>query len=383
MNLFRLLRHILIVIPLLGLPAGLLLLWQGHDVWAQRAFAAVALPVLGALLWEIIASLRRGDVGLDIVAALSMTAALLFGENLAAAVVALMYAGGQYLESYADGRARREMTALLARAPRFAQLYDNSALREVPIDAIKPGDRILVRRGDVVPVDGAVASLLAILDQSMLTGESIPVHVPFGQEVMSGAANAGDAFDLVASRPAADSTYAGIVRMVESAQASKAPMARLADRFAIVFLGVTLLIAGLAWVLTGDPIRAVAVLVVATPCPLILAVPVAIAAGLSKAAAGGVLVKGGQVLERLADIRSIVVDKTGTLTHGAVTIRHITPAPGFEASEVLRLAASLDQASPHVVAKNLVKEATARGLCLSMPSDTVETPGEGIAGIVE
>lgn len=383
MEIFRLLRHTLIVIPVIGLPLGLWLQWQGHTLWADRAFAAVALPVLGALVWEIIASLRRGDVGLDVVAALSMTAALVFGENLAAAVVALMYAGGQYLEAYADGRAKREMTALLARAPRTAMRYEGGGLREVPIEAIVAGDRLLVRQGDIVPVDGEVTKGRAVLDQSTLTGESLPVSHGIGASVMSGAANAGDAFDLVAMRAAADSTYAGIVRLVAEAQASKAPMARLADRYAMVFLAVTVAIAGLAWLLTGDPVRMVAVLVVATPCPLILAVPVAIAAGLSRAAAGGALVKGGKVLERLADIRTIVLDKTGTITHGEARLASTTVFNGFESHEVLRLAASLEQASQHVIARQIVAEAAKRNLALTTPSDVRETAGDGLSGMVE
>lgn len=382
MDRFRLFRHLLIVIPVVGLPLGLWLQWRGDTLWADRAFAAVALPVLGALVWEIVASLRRGDVGLDIVAALSMSAALAFGENLAAAVVALMYAGGQYLEAYADGRAKREMTALLERAPRSAMRYETAGLRSVPIETIVAGDRLLVRQGDVVPVDGIVEGA-ALLDESSLTGESLPVRHRQGAAVMSGAANAGNAFDLVASKAAADSTYAGIVRLVAQAQESKAPMARLADRFALVFLGVTLAIAATAWLISGDPVRAVAVLVVATPCPLILAVPVAIAAGLSRAAAGGALVKGGKVLERLADIRTIVLDKTGTITHGEARLVSVETFNGWEEAELLRLAASLEQASQHVIARRIVREAVARDLSLSAPAQAHETPGEGVSGLVD
>ena len=181
-------------------------------------------------------SLRRGEVGLDIVAALSMTAALAVGENLAAIVVALMYSGGQYLEAFAERHARREMTAILSRVPRTAVRYRNGVLEEVGLEAIVPGDRLLIRQGDVVPVDGTVASGVAILDQSALTGEPIPVQQRPGDEVMSGSTNAGEAFDLVASHHAAESTYAGIIRLVEEAQRSKAPMSRLADRFAMLFL---------------------------------------------------------------------------------------------------------------------------------------------------
>ena len=341
------------------------------------------MPVLLALLVEIVTSLRRGDVGLDIVAALSMTAALAFGETLAAAIVALMYAGGQYLESFAERAARREMTALLSRVPRTAVRHRDGQLEEVALDLILPGDRLLIRRGDVVPVDGAVAEGVAVLDQSALTGESLPVQLKLGDPVLSGSTNAGDAFDLAATRRAAESTYAGVVRLVEAAQRSRAPMSRLADRFAIVFLAVTVALAGAAWWLTGDPIRAVAVLVVATPCPLILAVPVAIVSGLSRAAKLGILIKGGQAIETLAQVRSLVIDKTGTLTIGQASIVSTRVADGMGPDELLRVAASLDQASKHVIAQTIVAAARSKGLLLAVPSDVVETPGEGIAGRVE
>jgi heavy metal translocating P-type ATPase len=335
-----------------------------------------------ALLYEIAASLRRAEIGLDIVAALSMTAALAVGENLAAAVVALMYSGGQYLEAFAEGHARREMTAILARVPRTAIRHGNSELEEVGLETIVPGDRLLVRQGDVVPVDGTVASGVAILDQSALTGEPIPVQQRAGDEVMSGSTNAGDAFDLTASRHAAESTYAGIVRLVEEAQRSKAPMSRLADRFAILFLGVTVLIAGLAWYFT-DPIRAVAVLVVATPCPLILAVPIAIVSGLSRAARFGILIKGGKAVEALAHVYSLVIDKTGTLTDGRAKVVSVNVRDHLGPDDILRIAASLDQASKHIIAQTLVTEARNRKLQLSTPSKVIETAGEGIEGSID
>ena len=311
-----LVRPFLVAVPAAGLVLGFVFFAIGRGTWSAWIWAACAAPVLLALIVQIVASLRRGDVGLDIIAALSMASALVFGEQLAAAVVALMYAGGQYLESFAERHARREMTSLLARTPRTAVRNRDGALEEIDLATIGPGDRLLVRRGDVVPVDGVVGSGLAVLDQSALTGESIPVQHIAGAAIMSGATNAGDAFDLIASRRAAESTYAAIVRLVEAAQRSKAPMSRLADKMALIFLGFTVVIAGGAWLWNGDPIRAVAVLVVATPCPLILAVPVAIVSGLSRAARHGVLIKGGRALEAIARIRSIVIDKTGTLTEG-------------------------------------------------------------------
>ena len=377
------LRPILVALSAAGLALGLALRLFGQEEWAAWVWGAFTVPVLLALLIEIVLKLRSGEVGLDIVAALSMTAALVFGEELAAVVVALMYAGGQYLESFAERHARREMTALLARVPRTAVRHRDGELEEVPLDAITPGDRLLVRRGDVIPVDGTVARGLAVLDQSALTGESIPVQETNGEPVMSGSTNVGEAFDLFASRRAAESTYAGIVRLVEAAQRSKAPMSRLADRFAMAFLAVTVIMAGGAWFWTGDPIRAVAVLVIATPCPLILAVPVAIVSGLSRAAKHGILIKGGKALETMARVRSLVIDKTGTLTRGRAQVVSVHVASELSADDVMRIAASLDQASKHIIAQTIVSEAQHRGLHLAVPTNVVETPGEGIEGSVE
>jgi heavy metal translocating P-type ATPase len=379
----KIIRPYLAGLAALGLAVGFAVRFVGLGAWSDVIWAAVTVPVLLALLTEIVTSLRRGDLGLDIVAALSMTAALLVGQDLAAAIVALMYAGGQLLEAFAERAARREMTALLARVPRVALRHRDGRLEEVALDLILPGNRLLVRRGDVVPVDGTVAEGVAVLDQSALTGEALPVQLGVGQAVMSGSTNVGEAFDLTATRRAEESTYAGIVRLVEAAQRSRAPMSRLADRYAIVFLAVTVALAGAAWALAGDPIRAVAVLVVATPCPLILAVPVAIVSGLSRAAKLGILIKGGKAIETLARVRALVIDKTGTLTLGEARIVSIRAADHVTPDALLRLAASLDQASKHIIAQTIVAEARAKGLALAIPSEVVETPGEGIAGRVE
>jgi heavy metal translocating P-type ATPase len=379
----KLARQFLAALVALGLAGGFAAKLVGLGAWSPAIWAAVTVPVLLALLAEIVTSLRRGDLGLDIVAALSMTGALLVGENLAAAIVALMYAGGQYLESYAERAARREMTALLSRVPRTAVRHRGGQLEEVALDLIVPGDRLLVRQGDVVPVDGSVVEGVAVLDQSALTGESLPVQLRPGDAVLSGSTNVGDAFDLKTARLAAESTYAGVVRLVEAAQRSRAPMSRLADRYAIVFLAVTAVLASAAWLMTGDPIRAVAVLVVATPCPLILAVPVAIVAGLSRAAKLGILIKGGKAIETLARVTSLVIDKTGTLTHGQAKIVSTRVIDSVGPDELLRLAASLDQASKHIIAQTIVAEARGKGLALAVPTDVVETPGEGITGKVD
>ncbi|WP_169193728.1 heavy metal translocating P-type ATPase [Devosia sp. MC1541] len=372
----------LLTVALVGLAAGVVLMLAGNNELARIVWTAGVVPVLAALLVEISRSLLKGEVGLDIVAALSMSAALFFGETLAAAVVALMYSGGTFLESFAEGRARREMSQLLSRVPRTATRHANGRLEDVPLDAIEPGDLLLIRQGDVAPADGAIASDGAVLDQSALTGESMPVRLSRGQDVMSGSTNAGEAFNLLVSRRASDSTYAGIVRLVEAAHTSKAPMARLADRYSLLFLLITVVLATSAWWFTGDPIRAVAVLVVATPCPLILAVPVALVAGLSRAAQFGVLIKGARPLEALASIRTLVLDKTGTLTDGRPQIVSLETHGDFTQGELLFLAASLEQASKHPMARAIVTSARERGVELTVPDQVVEVPGEGLSGTV-
>ncbi|MGK8641552.1 heavy metal translocating P-type ATPase [Brucella anthropi] len=376
-------KTILLIFALCGLVIGLGLHFSGYSYGARLSWTIATLPVLAALLVEILRSLLRKEFGLDIVAAMSMSAALAFGEMLAASIVALMYTGGAFLESFAEGRARREMHALLSRVPRTTMRYIDDHLDEIAVDTIRPGDRLLIRQGDVIPVDGSVTSVKAFVNTSALTGESLPISLTSGADVLSGSVNAGDAFDIVARHEAKDSTYAGIVRLVEEAQHSKAPMSRLADQWSIGFLIVTVLIAFCAWFFTGDPIRSVAVLVVATPCPLILAVPVALVAGLSRAAHFGVLVKGARPLENMTRINTLVLDKTGTLTDGRPQITSINAQPGLSENDLLRFAASLDQVSKHPMAQALVLAAQRRGINLVLPTDVSELAGDGVAGRVD
>ncbi|SFS55304.1 ATPase, P-type (transporting), HAD superfamily, subfamily IC/heavy metal translocating P-type ATPase [Sulfitobacter marinus] len=373
----------LLICAVFGLVSGIALYLAGQADLATLLWTVGVVPVLIALLVEILRSLSRGDVGLDIVAALSMTAALVFGETLAAAVVAVMYSGGTFLEIFAQGRARREMHDLLARVPRTATRHKNGSLEDIPLEDIEPGDLLLIRKGDTVAVDGTVASDIAFVDTSALTGESLPARLARGAPALSGSTNAGDPFELTATHRASESTYAGIMRLVEEAQRSKAPMARLADRWSLGFLVVTVAIAFAAWWFTGDPIRAVAVLVIATPCPLILAVPVALVAGLSRAAHFGVLIKGSGVLEKMARIRTLILDKTGTLTDGRPRIVEIQTSGDIGENDMLCLAAALDQTSTHPVAQAIVAAAKARDLSLPVPSQVIETPGEGLSGQID
>jgi heavy metal translocating P-type ATPase len=369
---------------LLGaLLAGAAIALSGAAQAAQVVWGAAVLVALVPLSVSVARSLRRGDLGVDVIALLAMAGALALGQELAGAVVALMLAGGNALEEAAGRRARRELTALLERAPRIAHLRHDGVLEEVPVDALRPGDLVAVRPGEVVPVDGAVVAGEAVLDESALTGESLPVTRAAGAPARSGSANAGAAFDLRATHSVADSAYSGLVRLVRDAHAERAPFVRMADRYAAWFLPLTLVVAGAAWAASGDAVRALAVLVVATPCPLILAAPIAIVSGMSRAARRGVIVKDGGTIERLGRARAVLLDKTGTLTLGVPEVERVVALDGYGAEEVLRLAASVDQLSAHVLAEALVHHAQDGGLRLELPEDVAERPGQGIAGVVD
>jgi heavy metal translocating P-type ATPase len=307
--------------------------------------------------------------------------ALLVGEAFAGAVIAVMLASGVVLEARAAARARRELSLLVSRAPRVARLHSPDGVVEIPVGDVAPGDRLLVGSGEIVPVDGRLLGS-ATFDESALTGESRPAERRQGDDVRSGVVNAAGPVDLMATATAEASTYAGVVRLVEQAQAASAPFVRTADRFATAFVPLTLALAGVAWALTGDPVRAVAVLVVATPCPLLLAAPIAFMSGLSRAARVGVIIKGGAALERLAAGRILLFDKTGTLTHGRPTLTDVIAADGFDADELLGLAGSVDQSSAHLLAGSIVGAARDRSLTLQAAEQVSERHGYGIEGRV-
>jgi heavy metal translocating P-type ATPase len=370
-------------IALGSIVAGAALWLSGQEHGADVAWAVGAVVVLVPLVVSTARSLLRGDVGVDAIALVAIVWALALGEFLAAAIVALMMSGGAALEAWAAGRARRELRLLVARAPRIAHRYAGDTLVEVRVGVLVPGDLVSVRAGEIVPADGSVASPEAVLDESALTGEALPVTITTRGHVRSGTANAGDAFDLRVTAPAAESAYAAIVRLVRAAEVDRAEFTRLADRYAAYFLPFTLVVAGLAWLLSGDPTRGLAVMVVATPCPLILAAPIAFVAGLSRAARAGIIVKGAGALERLGAARTVLLDKTGTLTQGQPEVERIIPYGRRDPDEVLRLAASVDQMSTHVLAESLVASATARGLALSLPTGITEDAGRGIVGTID
>jgi heavy metal translocating P-type ATPase len=362
-----------------GLTSWLLGAVGVADVLWELGTAAAIVP---AVVW-VLAALRHGRAGVDLIAVLALGGTLAIGEFLAGALIALMLATGRTLEEAAQRRASHDLHALLTHAPRSARRRTAGEVATVPLEDVVVGDLLVVGPGETVPVDGRVESAEAVLDESVLTGESLQIARRRGDGVRSGVVNAGGAFELRATATEQDSTYAGIVRLAQQAGAESAPLVRLADRYAAWFLPLTLVVAALAWLVSGSAVRAVAVLVVATPCPLLLAAPVAVVSGLSRASRRGVVVRDGGALENLGRARTVLLDKTGTLTRGRPSVLDVAAAPGQVPAQVLRTAASLDQYSPHVLARALVDAARERELNLSVPADVTEEPGRGISGTVD
>jgi heavy metal translocating P-type ATPase len=362
-----------------GLTSWLLGAVGVADVLWELGTAAAIVP---AVVW-VLAALRHGRAGVDLIAVLALGGTLAIGEFLAGALIALMLATGRTLEEAAQRRASHDLHALLTHAPRSARRRTAGEVATVPLEDVVVGDLLVVGPGETVPVDGRVESAEAVLDESVLTGESLQIARRRGDGVRSGVVNAGGAFELRATATEQDSTYAGIVRLAQQAGAESAPLVRLADQYAAWFLPLTLVVAALAWLVSGSAVRAVAVLVVATPCPLLLAAPVAVVSGLSRASRRGVVVRDGGALENLGRARTVLLDKTGTLTRGRPSVLDVAAAPGQVPAQVLRTAASLDQYSPHVLARALVDAARERELDLSVPADVTEEPGRGISGTVD
>ena len=383
MSFERALRWALVAIAVTGLAAGIAAHVAHRPDLAGLFWTLATAPVVAGLAVSIVLDLLAGRFGVDAIALVSMSAALALGQPLAGAVVALMYSGGNVLEDIAVARAEHDLRALVDRAPREAHRRIGDHIEDVPVSAVAVGDRLLVRAGEIIPVDGVVVSNAATVDESAVTGEPIPVVKTPGTGILSGSLNAGETFELTVSAAAGESTYAGIVRMVTAAQTAKAPFVRLADRYALIFLPVTLALAFVAWLISGDLIRSLAVLVAATPCPLILAAPVAFIAGVAQAARRGILVKGGGPLEALARAHTVLFDKTGTLTVGGARLLSVEVAPGESADEVLMLGASLEQASHHVLAGAIVQAGVERGLALKVPEQVRESMGSGLHGVIE
>lgn len=375
-------------VTVVALVAGGVARLTGEPTVADGCWIAGTLAALLPAVWWVIAALRKGTFGVDVLAVLSLVGALAVREYLAGALIAVMLATGQALDAAAERRATKDLRALLDRVPRTARrrVGDDTgaaAVEVVALEEVSVDDIVVVGPGEVLPVDGRVHSDYAVLDESALTGEPLQVRYERGDAVRSGGLNAGGGMELRASATAADSTYAGIVRMAQQAAAESAPVIRIADRVAAWFVPLALSVAGAAWFFSGSATRAVAVLVVATPCPLLLAAPVAIVSGLSRTSRIGVLVRGGAALETLGSASTLVLDKTGTLTTGRPRGTDVATAPGWTVDQVLGLAAAADQLSPHVLAAAIVEEAKVRGLALSVPTHVVEEAGTGVSALVD
>ena len=374
--------YLLLVATLASLGGGFLFEANGLHLGAVLCWALGAAIGLALSVVLLLRAIRDKEFGSDMLALVSILATSLTGEWIAASVISVMLATGRALERWAEGRARRQLEALLARAPQFAHvIFADGSIKDVALASVKVGDKLLVRSGEVVPLDGNLVTE-GSFDESALTGEPLPqYHAPL-EEVSSGVLNSGGEVELIASRDAENSTYSNLIRLVQQAQANTANGVRIANKWAVRFVPFALLLSISTWVFTGELSRAVAVIVAATPCPLILAVPVAIIAGMSRAASRGAIIKGGAALEQLARTETVMLDKTGTLTHGGPEISRIAFAPATDESEIIRLAASLEQSSPHVIAQALIAEAKRRSVSLERATDVVENHGVGLVGNV-
>ncbi len=350
----------------------------------RQQFWMLALAIVG--LPTVLRTVRvalRGRFNADLVAALAIITALLLAQPFPGLIVVLMQTGGEALERYAARRATAAVSELEAALPRLAHRLTGNTVEEIPVERIRIGDRLQVRPGELVPCDGRVVDGRSHVDVSRLTGEPTPVTAQAGVRLMSGSINGESPFVLEASAVAAESQYARIVGLVREAQGSKAPLQRLADKAAIWFTPLTLAACGVAWLVTGDAGRILAVLVVATPCPLILATPVAIIGGISRAAGQGIIFRHGGALEQLGQIDVAVFDKTGTLTVGRPAVAEVTVLPPFAVREVLRVAAAVEQGSGHLLARSVVEAGLLTETSLPPADGVVESPGRGVTGTVE
>ncbi|OOP65051.1 cadmium-translocating P-type ATPase [Arthrobacter sp. SRS-W-1-2016] len=363
-----------------------LVLGLGQPAAAQTTATIYALAVAGYRAVSMLRDLFRGRWGIDLLAVTAIVSTLVVGEYIASLIIVLMLTGGDALEEFAHGRATHELKALLERAPRTAHRETpGNPVEEVPAGSVRAGDTLLVKPSEIVPVDGRLLSPAGTFDESSLTGESLPVEHQTGDPLLSGAVNGEEAIRMVASATAANSQYGRIVALVQEAAASRAPTVRLADRYAVPFTIFAFLLAGIAWYFSADPERFAQVLVVATPCPLLIAAPVAFLAGTSRAARSGIIIKNAGTLEQLARVRTAVFDKTGTLTHGRPALHAIqvspTAAQDLSAARILQLAASAEQSSSHVLAASVIDAARSRGLPLLPVSSASEHATQGVTAV--
>lgn len=336
------------------------------------------------MLFEMIQELRQGVYGVDILAIVAIASTIAVGEYWATLVIVLMMTGGKSLEDFAGRRAKAELTALLDHAPTITHRKNSDGtLEDTPIDAIREDDELVIKPGEIIPVDAVVVEGSSSVDESSLTGESLPVDKVPGDELMSGSVNGEAVLTVRALRTAENSQYAQIVELIKAAGSTQAPFVRLADHYAVPFTAISFLIAGLAWYMSGEAVRFAEVLVVATPCPLLLAAPIAMISGMSRAAKHGIIIKSGAVLEKLAGVKTAAFDKTGTLTKGLLSVRSIHPTEHVSETELLALAASAELISAHIMAETLVNEAKNRNISLLDTDESREITAQGVTTTID
>lgn len=377
---FKEYRQLGIVIVAIIIAAALTL--AGYNKWGNIVLGVTAALSAIPLVWGMLQDVRDGKYGIDILAATAIIASVALGEYWAGIVVVLMLTGGEALEDYAEKRAKSELTDLLARAPRKAHLLKGGKVTEIFASKVQVHDKLIVKPGELIPVDAVIIEGEASVDESSLTGESLPVDKAVGDELLSGTVNLDGLITVKALRVAADSQYEQIIKLVSSAAANHSPFVRLADRYSIPFTITAYIIAVSVWIASGDPIRFLQVIIVATPCPLLLAAPIALISGMSRAAKNGIIVKTGSALEKLAEVKTIAFDKTGTLTIGKPTVDKVTPFNKFSKLEVLSAAASLEQNSNHVLARTIVAKAETEKTKLTKVKNVREQAGYGVRGQV-
>ncbi|MCJ2162638.1 heavy metal translocating P-type ATPase [Lentilactobacillus kefiri] len=351
----------------------------GLPLYSQIIISSVGSLIALLMFIDMVKTLKSGKFGVDLLAITAVIATIAVGEYWAALIVLLMLTGGDALEDYAANKANSELQSLLENSPQSAHLLKDDSIIDVKIDQVKVGDRVVVKPGEVIPVDGTITEGTTTVDESSLTGESRPIDKVTGGTVMSGSINGDSSFDMIADKTANESQYQNIIRLVKQAESTPAHFVRMADKYAVPFTLMAYVIAGIAWYLAGDPVRFAEVLVVASPCPLILAAPIALVSGMSRASRNGIIVKSGTIIEKLSNAKTFAFDKTGTITKGHLTVSKIYAAEGYTREQVLSLAAGAEQQSSHILARSLVSPIPDR---IPTATNVVETTAEGVQATI-
>lgn len=352
----------------------------GLDTAAHIVLITVTAIISIKLAYDMVQTLRSGRLGVDVLAITAIVTAVILGEYWAAVIIVLMLTGGEALEDYAERRAKKELSTLLKNRPKKAHILRGKNTVDIKVSAVNPGDKLVVLPGEVVPVDATIIEGATNVDEASITGESIPVSKQVGDELLSGSVNIDGAITVKAAHTAADSQYEQIIKLVRGATNGQSPFVRMADRYSVPFTVIAFMIAGAAWFISGDSMRFLEVLVVATPCPLLLGAPIAIISGMSRASKHGIIIKTGSSLEQLAAVQTIAFDKTGTLTRGLPTIDQVNTYNSFTKDQVMQAAAALEQNSTHILATAIVSYAANRGIKLPKAKHVKETPGHGVSG---